>query len=73
MNDAINHFLAVVSILHFIEFVAGAYPRPTLISGREASMGLHHPSELLARPYADQLAHQVFIREVLTMYTWPNE
>lgn len=34
-----------------------------MIGSREAaSMGLHHPSELLARPYADQLVHQVGLK-----------
>ncbi|XP_065205477.1 arginine-glutamic acid dipeptide repeats protein-like isoform X2 [Planococcus citri] len=35
---------------------AGPYSRPGLIP-REASMAMHHPSELLSRPYADQLMH----------------
>lgn len=34
------------------------YPRPGLMPGREPPLGLHHP-DLLGRPYADQLAHQV--------------
>lgn len=42
---------------------AGAYPRPGLIPGREAALGLHHP-DLLGRPYADQLAHQVFMQKL---------
>lgn len=37
---------------------AGGYPRPGMIPSREAALGLHHP-DLLGRPYADQLAHQV--------------
>lgn len=37
----------------------GGYPRPSLLPPREAALALHHPSDLLARPYADQLAHQV--------------
>lgn len=38
---------------------AAGYPRgPAMMSGREGPMGLHHP-DLLSRPYADQLAHQV--------------
>lgn len=34
------------------------YPRPSLIPSRDGPLGLHHP-DLLGRPYADQLAHQV--------------
>lgn len=37
---------------------APGYPRPGLIPGRDGPLGLHHP-DLLGRPYADQLAHQV--------------
>ncbi|XP_065205520.1 arginine-glutamic acid dipeptide repeats protein-like isoform X2 [Planococcus citri] len=43
---------------------AGPYPRPGLIP-REASMALHHPSELLPRPYADQLMHSAAAQEHL--------
>ncbi|CAH1405146.1 unnamed protein product [Nezara viridula] len=42
----------------------GAYPRPSLLPPREA-LGLHHPSDLLSRPYADQLAHQAAAHEHL--------
>jgi arginine-glutamic acid dipeptide repeat-containing protein len=38
------------------------YPRPSLLPPREATLGLHHPSDILGRGgpgYADQLAHQV--------------
>lgn len=35
------------------------YPRPNLLPPREMPLGLHHPADLLSRPYADQLAHQV--------------
>lgn len=34
------------------------YPRPNLLPPRDMPLGLHHP-DLLSRPYADQLAHQV--------------
>lgn len=33
-----------------------------MIPGREAALGLHHP-DLLGRPYADQLAHQVTLQK----------
>lgn len=46
-------------LFNVIASPAGPFPRPNLLPGRETSMGLHHPSDLLARPYADQLAHQV--------------
>lgn len=56
----------------FLGSAAGPYPRPSLLPTREASMGLHHPSDLLARPYADQLVHQVsasrFINVMHTVY-----
>lgn len=38
------------------------YPRPSLLPPREATLGLHHPSDILGRGgpgYADQLAHQL--------------
>ncbi|XP_054266096.1 arginine-glutamic acid dipeptide repeats protein-like isoform X1 [Macrosteles quadrilineatus] len=44
---------------------SGGYPRPSLLPPREAALALHHPSELLARPYADQLAHQAAAHEHL--------
>lgn len=56
--------LFIILIKTNIKFVfaatgSGGYPRPSLLPPREAALALHHPSELLARPYADQLAHQV--------------
>lgn len=41
------------------------YPRPSLLPPREAALALHHPTDLLARPYADQLAHQAAAHEHL--------
>lgn len=38
----------------------GGYQRPGLMPGRDGPLGLHHP-DLLGRPYAEQLAHQVTI------------
>ncbi|CAH0393848.1 unnamed protein product [Bemisia tabaci] len=44
---------------------ASSYPRPGLIPSRDTPLGLHHPSDLLARPFADQLAHQAVAHEHL--------
>ncbi|KAG8331966.1 hypothetical protein J6590_031211 [Homalodisca vitripennis] len=44
---------------------SAGYPRPSLLPPREAALALHHPSELLPRPYADQLAHQAAAHEHL--------
>lgn len=41
------------------------YPRPSLLPRDAATLALHHPSDLLARPYADQLAHQAAAHEHL--------
>lgn len=35
------------------------YPRPNLLPPRDMALGLHHPADLLGRPYADQLVQQV--------------
>jgi len=40
----LNHFSA-----------SGPYPRPNLLPGRDPTLGLHHPSDVLARPFADQV------------------
>lgn len=45
-------------IYYFAASGTPGYPRPGLIPGRDGPLGLHHP-DLLGRPYADQLAHQV--------------
>jgi len=38
------------------QFLAsGPYPRPNLLPGRDPTLGLHHPSDVLARPFADQV------------------
>lgn len=34
---------------------SGVYPRPNLLPGRDPTLGLHHPSDVLARPFADQV------------------
>ncbi|XP_060865602.1 LOW QUALITY PROTEIN: arginine-glutamic acid dipeptide repeats protein-like [Metopolophium dirhodum] len=34
---------------------SGGYPRPNLLPGRDPTLGLHHPSDVLARPFADQV------------------
>ncbi|KAK6631506.1 hypothetical protein RUM44_006033 [Polyplax serrata] len=41
------------------------YPRPNLLPPRDMPLGLHHPADLLGRPYADQLAHQATAHEQL--------
>ncbi|KAL0271680.1 UNVERIFIED_CONTAM: hypothetical protein PYX00_008695 [Menopon gallinae] len=41
------------------------YPRPNLLPPRDMPLGLHHPADLLGRPYADQLAHQAAAHEQL--------
>lgn len=38
------------------QFLAsGPYPRPNLLPGRDPTLGLHHPNDVLARPFADQV------------------
>jgi len=44
---------------------SGAYPRPNLLPGRDPTLGLHHPSDVLARPFADQVAHEHFQRQMM--------
>lgn len=48
------------------------YPRPSLIPSRDGPLGLHHP-DILGRPYADQLAHQVMTINVLKRNHCRNE
>lgn len=42
---------------------AGTYPRPNLLPGRDPTLGLHHPSDVLARPFADQV--RLFCKNIL--------
>lgn len=34
---------------------SSAYPRPNLLPSRDPTLGLHHPSDVLARPFVDQV------------------
>jgi len=52
-------FIAHISLLIKIQLksilASGGYPRPNLLPGRDPTLGLHHPSDVLARPFADQV------------------
>lgn len=54
-------------ILSFSASASAGYPRPSILPSREAALGLHHP-DLLSRPYADQLAHQVFSNAYINLF-----
>lgn len=56
----IVHFLFLIFVGIFAASGSGGYQRPGLMPGRDGPLGLHHP-DLLGRPYAEQLAHQVTI------------
>lgn len=45
------------NVLFTLILATGAYPRPNLLPGRDPTLGLHHPSDVLARPFADQVRY----------------
>jgi len=47
--------------MYFSILASGAYPRPNLMPGRDPTLGLHHPSDVLARPFADQVRPYNFV------------
>lgn len=45
----------MIYIYIFLASGTGVYPRPNMLPGRDPTLGLHHPSDILARPFADQV------------------
>lgn len=53
--ENIYFFTSIIYVFIVTILDAGFYPRQNLIPGRDSTLGLHHPSDILARPLTDQV------------------